>query len=80
MIVGLGGGDTLSSGTGATAFVYTATADLQPGAGNYDTITGFRSGVDTLDFAFSNPPNLLFALEPCGVRPDHLAHQRGGDQ
>ena len=61
VIVGFGGGDTLSAGTGATTFVETAIGDSQPGAGHFDTISGFRSGIDTLDFSFSNPPNELFA-------------------
>ncbi len=48
VIEGRGGGDQLYTGTGADTFVYTSYGDSNLVTG-YDTISGFRSGIDKID-------------------------------
>ena len=48
VIEGRGGGDHLYTGSGADTFVYTSYGDSNLMTG-YDTISGFRSGVDKID-------------------------------
>ncbi|WP_208608655.1 Ig-like domain-containing protein [Bradyrhizobium stylosanthis] len=50
-IIGGGQGDTLTGGPGSDTFVYNATSDSKPGAGNFDTILGFAHGADKIDFS-----------------------------
>jgi len=49
-IEGKAGVDTLTGGAGADTFVFSATTDSQSGAGRFDNITDFASGVDQFDF------------------------------
>lgn len=48
VIEGRGGGDHLYTGTGADTFLYTSNGDSNLVTG-YDTISGFRSGIDKID-------------------------------
>jgi hypothetical protein len=48
-IVGGGGGDTLIAGSGHVSFGYTAATDSTPVAS--DTISGYRHGLDQIDFS-----------------------------
>jgi VCBS repeat-containing protein len=59
VLIGGTGNDTLNGGAGADlmtggggndTFVFKAITDSQPGAGHFDTITDFTSGIDHLDF------------------------------
>jgi Ca2+-binding RTX toxin-like protein len=64
-ITGGSGGDSLSGGGGSDTFVFTATSDSRPGAGNFDTITDFAHNADHLDFSAisglnSNVQNVTF--------------------
>ena len=50
-VTGLGGGDVLFAGAGRDSFKFLAASDSRPGTGNFDTITGFVHGSDSLDFS-----------------------------
>ena len=51
VIKGGGGGDTLSCGAGNDTFVYSLITNSRPGSGNFDTISDFTHGSDTIDFS-----------------------------
>jgi Ca2+-binding RTX toxin-like protein len=50
ILVGGNGGDTLAGNGGADTFVFKELSDSQSGAGHFDTIGDFVSGLDHLDF------------------------------
>ena len=79
---GGGGADTLTGGSGNDTFVYTATTDSQPGAGNFDTITDFTHGSDKIDLsALAGLANALTTVvsAPANIAANSLvAYVSGG--
>ncbi|MBR1232864.1 VCBS domain-containing protein [Bradyrhizobium sp. AUGA SZCCT0182] len=53
-ITGGGGQDTLSGGTGADTFVFAAGSSGTPSNTNFDKITDYASGSDSIDFGATN--------------------------
>ena len=90
VLTGGAGGDTLSghtpgaiNPTDANTFVYNATTDSAPGAGNFDIITDFVQGLDKIDFsALSGLGNALVSTTsaPTTIDPNTLlAYVSGGN-
>ncbi len=75
-ITGGGGGDSLTGGGSSDTFMFKATTDSQPGAGQFDTITDFTANSDHLDIAAIsglNSDNQAVDIQTLTLTPAEIA-------
>ena len=81
-LVGGPGGDTMTGGSGPNTYLYGATSESTPGAGNFDIITNFNVTLDKLDLTGIGGPPLSFQTAQLAaatnIPVDTIAWQRSG--